>query len=131
MRALVVEDDLTSRILLRTFLSRFGECDVAVNGIEAVDAFGLAVAQGLPYDLICMDIMMPEMDGHSALAKIRALETAAGTLWKHHVPVVMTTALDDIKQVWASYESLCDGYLTKPIDSVALREQLRTLGLVA
>jgi two-component system chemotaxis response regulator CheY len=131
MHTLIVEDDLTSRILLQAYLSQFGECHAAVTGIEAIEAFGTAIEHGRPYDLICMDIMMPEMSGHAALARIRELEEAAGVLWKNHVKIVMTTALDDVKQVMASFHELCDAYLTKPIDTGALREQLRTLGLVA
>jgi two-component system chemotaxis response regulator CheY len=44
MKTLVVEDDFTGRLILHTFLSRYGECHIAVNGREAVDAFGAALA---------------------------------------------------------------------------------------
>ena len=67
MRTLIVEDDFTSRLLLQTYLSRFGECHVAINGVEAVEAFRMSKKNGAGYDLICMDIMMPEMDGQTAL----------------------------------------------------------------
>ena len=80
MRTLIVEDDFTSRLLLQTFLSRYGECHIAVNGKEAVAAFRAARESGQWYDLICMDIMMPEMDGQTAVKEIRALEEAGGTL---------------------------------------------------
>src|SRR5664279_3888166 len=112
MRTLIVEDDLTSRLLLQHVLSPYGDCDVAVNGVEAIQAFSLAIGQKRPYTLICMDIMMPEMDGRIALARIRALEEAEGTPWKHHVRIVMTTALSDIKEVMAAFHGLCDAYLT-------------------
>jgi two-component system chemotaxis response regulator CheY len=131
MHTLIVEDDLTSRILLQAFLSQYGECHAAVNGIEAVEAFGAAVERQRPYDLICMDIMMPEMSGQTALEMIREQEEKSGTPWKNHVRIVMTTALGDIKQVMASFRGLCDAYVTKPIDTSALREHLRTMGLVA
>ena len=130
MRTLIAEDDPTSRLLLQKFLSQYGECDVAENGVACVDAFNAAVGRGDPYELICMDIMMPDMDGRTALTRIRELEEAAGTPWKDHVPVIMTTALDDVKDVMAGFRGLCDAYLTKPIYSSALREQLETLGLV-
>ena len=70
LRILLAEDDFTSRLLLQTFLSRYGECHIAVNGREAVAAFRLALEQGQRYDLICMDIMMPEMDGGEAVREI-------------------------------------------------------------
>ncbi len=131
MRTLVVEDDFTSRLFLQRFLAQYGESHVAVNGLEAVEAFKASIEQGCPYDLICMDIMMPEMDGQAALASIRALEEAARTPWQDHVKVIMTTAVDDIKVVMTAFHGLCDVYLTKPIDTSELRERLRILHLVA
>ena len=52
MKTLIVEDDFTSRLLLQTFLSRYGECHLAVNGKEAVEAFRMALDNGSPYNLI-------------------------------------------------------------------------------
>jgi len=130
MRTLIVEDDFTSRLLLQSLLSRYGECQIAVNGKEAVTAFRAAQESGQKYDLICMDIMMPEMDGQTALKEIRALEEAGGTLSTHGVKIIMTTALDDVRNVVQSYKSLCDAYLFKPIDSGKLLAHLRDLYLV-
>jgi len=130
MRTLVVEDDSTSRLLLQSFLSRYGECHIAVNGKEALTAFRAAQENGQKYDLICMDIMMPEMDGQTAAKEIRALEEAGGTLSAHGAKIIMTTALDDAKNVVQSYKSLCDAYLFKPIDTGKLLAHLRDLYLV-
>jgi two-component system, chemotaxis family, chemotaxis protein CheY len=130
MRTLVVEDDFTSRLLLQTFLSRYGECHLAVNGKEAVAAFSAARESGQRYDLVCMDIMMPEMDGQTAVREIRALEESGGTLSTNGAKIIMTTALDDVKSVVHSFESLCDAYLFKPIDTRKLLGQLKDLQLV-
>ena len=78
MRTLIVEDDFTSRLLLQSLLAQYGECHIAVNGREAVEAFRSARESGQVYNLICMDIMMPEMDGQTAVNNIRALEEAGG-----------------------------------------------------
>ena len=80
MKTLIVEDDFTSRLLMQAILSPYGECHIAVNGREAIQAFRLARAQGHPYDLVCLDIMMPEMDGHAVLKALRAAEEAEGIL---------------------------------------------------
>jgi two-component system chemotaxis response regulator CheY len=130
MRALIVEDDFTSRLLLQTFISKYGECHVAVNGKEAVAAFRASLANGQPYDVICMDVMMPEMDGRTAISEIRALEEAGGTFSTHGVKIIMTTALDDPKDVMQAFRVLCDAYLVKPIDTAKLLNQIREFHLI-
>ncbi len=129
MKTLIVEDDFASRLVLQTFLSRHGECHVAVDGKEAVEAFRSATENGSKYDLICMDIMMPEMDGHAAVRAIRKQEETAGLL-TNGVKIIMTTALGDIANVSAAYQGMCDGYLKKPINLSKLTEEMQTLGLI-
>ncbi len=130
LRVLLVEDDFVSRLVLQTFLSRYGECHIAVNGREAVDAFRFALTQGQRYDLICMDIMMPEMDGREAVRQVRALELAHGILSMHGAKIIMTTAVCDIEAVSECYQDLCDAYLTKPIDLAKLLSQMKACQLV-
>ena len=131
MRTLIVEDDFTSRLLLQTLLSSYGECHVAINGKEAVEAFRSSQSNGQAYDLICMDIMMPEMDGQEALQKIRDMEEATGILSSSGVKIIMVTALDDVKNVTSSFRSLCDAYVFKPVDTGQLLNQLKSLSLVS
>jgi len=130
MKTLVVEDDFTNRLLLQTFLSRYGECHLAVNGKEAVQAFQMATDSRAPYDLICMDILMPEMDGMEAVKQVRALEEASGVLSTHGVKIFMTTSVNDVKEVIRSFQELCDAYIFKPIDTGELLRHLRSFRLV-
>ncbi len=130
MRTLIVEDDFTSRLLLESLLSPYGQCHVAVNGNEAVAAFRAAQERGQRYNLVCMDIMMPEMDGQAAIREIRKLEESQGTLSSDGVKIIMITALDDVKNVVQSFNSLCDAYLFKPIDSSKLIGRIRELHLL-
>jgi len=130
MRFLVVEDDFTSRRLLQKILAPYGECDIAINGVEAVEAFSRAIEESHSYDLICMDIMMPEMDGQAALKAIRRKEQELGTLVNDEVLIVMTTALDTPKDVVeAYYRGGCTAYLVKPIEKKKVIEFLREHGL--
>ena len=131
LRSLLVEDDLASRIVLQTFLSRYGECHVAVNGKEAVEAFRAALEQGRDYGLVCMDVMMPEMDGRTAVQHLRSMEEARGIRSSCGAKIIMTTAVDEIKCVSDCFMELCDAYLTKPIDLSKLLEQMKAYGLVA
>jgi len=131
MRTLIVEDDFTSRFLLQSFLAPYGECHSALNGREAVDAFRLAKENGARFDLICMDIMMPEMDGQEALGHIRALEESDGTPPGAGVKIIMVTAVPDMKVMAASFKLGCDAYLRKPVDTGELMRYLKSFGLVS
>jgi two-component system chemotaxis response regulator CheY len=130
MRTLIVEDDRTNQILLQSFLSRYGECKVAANGKLALAAFSAAQKSGQGYDLICMDIMMPEMDGQAAIKEIRLLEEADGKSSADGVKIIMTTAATDTENVMQSFSSSCDAYLFKPIDTGKLLGHIRDFHLI-
>ena len=128
MRALVVEDDFTGRIVLQELLAPFFEVHVAVNGKEAWGAIQGAAARGAPYDLICLDIMMPEMDGQALLKEVRRDEDARGVPLGEGVKIIMTTALGDSDNVMQAYRGRCDAYLVKPIDRARLLQHLESFG---
>lgn len=131
MRTLIVEDEFTSRMLLQKMLERYGECHVAVNGREAVEAIAAAHMVGTPYDLICLDIMMPEMDGQETLKAIRQIEKKAGICGLDGVRIVMTTALRDKDNIMQAFREQCDGYLVKPVDRNKLTKLMDDIGLSA
>jgi two-component system, chemotaxis family, chemotaxis protein CheY len=116
MKTLIVEDDFSSRICIQGMLHDFGPSEVAINGNEALEAVRMALDKGEPYDLICLDIMMPEMGGHEALVGIRELEESHDIQIGHGAKVVMTTGLADKDNVLDAFRQQCDGYLVKPIE---------------
>ena len=131
MRILIVEDDFTSRKLLQKLLSQYGECDIAVNGEEAVEAFKLALEEASPYSLICMDIMMPIIDGQQALQRIREIERARNIDYDQEVKAIMITALSDLQNVNEAFsKGWADSYITKPIDTRKLIQELEDIGLI-
>ncbi|KJR43835.1 response regulator receiver protein [Candidatus Magnetoovum chiemensis] len=130
MKALVVEDEFKSRSLLQRILSRYGECDVAINGEEAIDAFVQAWKDNEPYDVITMDIMMPEMDGQQALKDIREMEKKAGVQEEHKVKIIMTTAYDLQEEKDEAFDWGCTEYIVKPIDKNRLIEILNKYKLI-
>lgn len=130
MKVLIVEDDFASRVLLQGLLQSLGVCHTAANGKEAVFAFETAVNSGEPYDLICLDIMMPEMDGQLALKELRHIEDKAGILASDGVKVVMMTALDDKDNVMQAFREQCDAYIVKPIQREKVMETLSSLGMI-
>ena len=130
MRILIVEDDLTSRKIMLKILSKYGECDVTVDGLEVVDAFMLAQKERKPYDLVCLDIMMPKLDGVKVLKVIRSLEEQKNVLENDRVKVIMTTALAEKQYVNKAFELGCQAYANKPIDAVKFKEVLEKLELI-
>ncbi|MFW6415286.1 MAG: response regulator [Thermodesulfobacteriota bacterium] len=131
MRILIVEDDFTSRKVLQKILSKHGECDIAVNGEEAIEAFKLALEETEPYSLICMDIMMPVIDGQQALQRIREIERERNLSYEQEVKAIMITALSDLQNVNEAFsKGWANSYITKPIDNSKLIEEIRELGLI-
>lgn len=131
MNILVVEDDFISRRLLCRYLEKAGNCDVAINGAEAVAAVHDALDNGEHYDLICLDIMMPGMSGQEALTAIRALELEHGIQVGQGARVIMTTALEDHANVRRAFKASADGYVVKPIEKQKLFKLLAEFGLHA
>lgn len=130
MKILIAEDDLVSRCFLSRFLGGYGECDLVVDGLETLDAFLMALKDGEPYDLICLDIMMPKVDGMVALKAIRNLEEKYGVAPKDRAKIIMTTALAEEQLIQASFDLGCEAYAAKPIETNNLIEVLRKLGLI-
>ncbi|MBN1764069.1 MAG: response regulator [Sedimentisphaerales bacterium] len=128
MRILVVDDDFINRKYLVTLLRPLGECDVAVNGLEAVAAYESALDAEEPYDLLCLDIMMPEMDGMQALKEIRRLEVERDILELDGAKVIMTTAVDQRKNIMEAFRAGCESYLIKPVKKDKLYEEIVRLG---
>jgi len=130
MRILVVEDEFGSRKLLQKFLSPYGECDMAVDGEEAVEAFKLSLDEKDRYDLICLDIMLPKKDGQEVLKEIRDIEEEAGIKGLNATKVIMTTALNDPKNIMDAFKSQCEAYIPKPISKQKLLEEMKGLDLI-
>lgn len=130
MRILIAEDDFASRKFMLRFLSKYGECDITVDGIEAVDAFLMALDNDEGYDLVCLDIMMPALDGYQALKAIRDIEEERQIPEKKRTKVIMTTALSEGRNVTKAFELGCVAYAGKPIDQEKFENVLRKLELI-
>jgi len=130
MKILIADDDFTARIILKDILSNFGECDAVVNGIDAIAAFEKAQNEEKPYDLICLDILMPIMDGQQALKKIRDIEKEKYST-RNFAKIIMITVLDDSKNVFdACYENGATSYIVKPFALERIAQELTNFGLI-
>jgi two-component system chemotaxis response regulator CheY len=130
MRVLIAEDDFASRKFMMRFLSKYGECDITVDGQEAVEAFTMAIEENEGYDLVCLDIMMPGMDGYQALQKIREIEKEKFVSEDKAVKIIMTTALNEGKNVTKAFDLGCTAYAGKPIDQDKFENVLRKFELI-
>jgi two-component system chemotaxis response regulator CheY len=130
MKILIAEDDYVSRKFLYKFLSNYGECDITVDGMEAIEVFMMALDEESYYDLICLDIMMPEVDGVKALKTIRLLEEERQLPKDKRAKIIMTTALNDTEKVMGSFDSGSEAYAVKPIDIDKFIDVMGKLGLI-
>ncbi len=130
MRILIVEDELTSRTVLTKTLAQFGERDYAANDLETIQLFNAAFEENNPYGLICLNIMMPHMDGKEALGEIRRIEKEAGITKADEVKIIMTTAIDDPQTVVETFSEGASAYLVQPIQVSELLDEIRGFGML-
>jgi len=130
MKILIAEDDSLSRMFLMDFLQEYGQCDTANNGMETIDKYLEAFKQGQPYDMMCLDIMMPKVDGLMVLKLIRELETKYHVTGRDQAKIIMMTAISDMDYVDQAFELGCDAYASKPIEIANVEEVMADLGLI-
>lgn len=127
-KILIAEDDMVSRKFLSKFLKPFGDCDLVVDGLEAIDAYLLSIKDEKPYDLICLDIMMPKVDGVKVLKTIRDLEVQNNVTEQNQAKIIMTTVLGEQHIVQSAFDFGCNAYANKPIDLIKFKEVLDKIG---
>ena len=131
MKSLVVDDELTTRLMLKKILSPFGYCDTISNGKEAIKAFWLALKEKEPYDLICLDILMPEVSGKTVLKKIREIEEKSDLPKNMIVNIFMVTSLNDSKTIMDTIVKYkCDSYILKPISKAKVISKLKQFSII-
>jgi two-component system chemotaxis response regulator CheY len=130
VKILIVEDEFTSRVILEKILSHYGEVQQCVNGREGVEVFTAALDRGEPFDLVCLDVMMPEMGGPEALVMIRDIEEKQGTPRRQGAKVVMTTGHNGAEDDLEAVRALSDAVVSKPVRLQDLTWTLTTLGLI-
>ena len=130
MKILIVDDSNSARGLVASYLEPFGECDQAANGREAVELFADSLKKHKPYDLIIMDVVMPEMDGIEAMRAIRGMEAERGISENARSRIVtLSSRIDPEPMLTAQLECQADTYITKPFDKSVLMEAITNLGL--
>jgi two-component system chemotaxis response regulator CheY len=106
----------------------FGECETVECGLDAIAAFGKAWEIGIPFDMISLDILMPDMSGIEVLKKIRSMEKGKEVPKSKQVKIMMVTSLSDKDNVATSMISGCNSYIVKPFDRERILHKLEDLG---
>jgi two-component system chemotaxis response regulator CheY len=130
IRILILEDDPVSGKLLKHYLESYGDCDLVTDGRKAVDYFQKATQTGDGYQLVFVDLMVPEMDGHDVVRMIRETEQKEKITSENRAKVIVTTSLSDAENIIESFKAACDSYLIKPIRKAKLLSEIKSLGLL-
>jgi PAS domain S-box-containing protein len=124
---LVAEDNQINALLIRSLLGRLGHHTVVTtDGAEALESWLSAKSAGTPYDLVLMDIQMPQLNGIETTKRMRALEAGEPG---HRTPILALTANTLVEDRYACFEAGMDGFLIKPLDREKLADALT--GLIA
>lgn len=130
MKILVVEDEAVLRNEMVDMMAAYGDCDAAENGNEAMEAVKEAIRKNDAYDIVCMDIVMPEKDGYQALKEIRDLERIKGIPEENKAKIVMVSELNEGRNVKRAFELGCDAYAGKPVNREKFDAALKKMGFV-
>lgn len=118
-RVIVVEDDQAISGLIALYLRRDGhEVDSFADGARALHAWEAAGAGSRPYEIVVLDLMLPGLDGRGVARRIRGQSS---------VPILMLTALDDMRDKLEGFSLGADDYLTKPFDPNELVARVRAI----
>ena len=130
MKILVAEDDAANRKFLSKLLAKFGDVTVVGDGFQAVKSYMQALDDKEPYQLVCLDVMMPKLDGYKALDAIRGIEGKYALIAQEKAKIIMIRALDEggFDEEMAGNQYDC--YMSKPIDILEFEMNLKRMGMI-
>ncbi len=129
MKILVVDDEIVSRKKMMKITNDFGPCDGAQNGKDALSLVKTALAEWKLYDLITLDVSMPDISGTEVLSSIRKMEEERGLDEEEQAKILMVTSHSDMETVKACVGK-CNGYMIKPFNKEVLLEKMKKIGLI-
>lgn len=129
MKTLIVDNETTSRKRLKQIMTPLGETMVASDGKSALEIFKKGWSEGLPFDLIFLDVGKGESGGIEALQTIRNIETDKQVPPQKKVKVIVVSENADKTTVMSCVKAGCDDYIVKPADKKRVYDKLKHFGV--
>jgi len=129
MKVLIVDDEAVSRAKLKLIMETFGDCETVESGTDAIASFRKSCQEKNPFDLVMLDIDLPDKDGTRVLSEIRAVEKALNGSYGKKVKILMATSMKDKNSIITCIQSGCNDYIVKPFDLNIIRTKLEKLGI--
>ncbi len=129
MKILVVDDEPVSRQYLMKILSEFAECESVPNGMQALTAYKKGWEDWAPFDLMTLDVAMPDMDGKKVLQAVRSLENEKKVPKDKKIKILVTSAHADKETIISCAQMGCDDYISKPFDRETILKKINRLGI--
>ncbi|KAA3617632.1 MAG: response regulator [Calditrichaeota bacterium] len=130
LKVLIVEDVFLIQRMLQKLILEYADCQSAENGKKAVELYTSEYFNGEPFDVIFLDIFMPEMDGIEVLQSIRLFEDELKMKPEEKINIIMVTSMSNNNMIQKAKNLGCNGYITKPFSREQIISELKRLGLV-
>ena len=130
MKTLIIDDYELDRVALELILEDHAECTLVEGGKDAVQAFADAWKAKEPFDLICLDLQMPEMDGFEVLTLLRKMEKEMNLDEDEQSTIIVVSGQTDRASKVRCDELGCDSFLLKPLNKGSILLRLKLLGLM-
>jgi two-component system chemotaxis response regulator CheY len=127
MKILIIDDEMAALAKMKILLSRYGDCTLVTNGTQALQQCAKAIQDMTPFELITIDIHLPEISGIDLLSAISGLEKSRNTPQSQKIMVTASGTKDNL--IRATCKG-CDGFLVKPVKRDTVDEKMAALGFV-
>ncbi len=128
MNILIAEDDPVSSKVISSHLCGYGKCEICGDGADAFEQFQRAWEQNRPFDLVCLDVVMPGLSGIEVLELIREFEKVNEIPSTHKAKIIIATGTGDSVSFMKAHNAGSTWFLVKPVDKKALQALMSDLG---
>jgi two-component system, chemotaxis family, chemotaxis protein CheY len=127
MKILIADDDSSSLSKITAILEEMGACTAVESGTDAVKTFGDALSKAEPFDLVTLDIDMPDLDGIKVLQKIRMMEEEKKIPKSNRSRIIMVSGKSDKNTLITCLKAGCDSFIVKPFNITTLIEKMEKI----